>query len=251
MSETVLKGGISYNDYIWRTEEGACEKCQALNGLTFSNIDDIPDKPHPNCRCWVEVIDGSGGGGEGETSYLNTNKQPEDDELCDCWKFFDTIEEIIGEAKSLKDDIGLAIDNMIKTMHSNHISAIKIKIENYVDELKQIYKTICIFIKNYSDLREANTIGADKYFHSKANCEASQLGDLGEITAKGICDLREFFDSYKNVYIKGMTEAESIKDCEEDEKANKYGRNQGRNNQDENCDDLVKIYRPSGLNSKY
>ena len=41
MSETVLKGGISYTEgeieYTWHTEEGACEKCQALNGLTFKN----------------------------------------------------------------------------------------------------------------------------------------------------------------------------------------------------------------------
>ena len=59
MSETVLKGGISYTEgeieYIWHTEDGACEKCQALNGLTFKNTDEIPNKPHPNCRCWVEV----------------------------------------------------------------------------------------------------------------------------------------------------------------------------------------------------
>ena len=63
MSETVLKGGISYTEgeieYIWHTEEGACEKCQALNGLTFKNIDEIPNKPHPNCRCWIETVDGN------------------------------------------------------------------------------------------------------------------------------------------------------------------------------------------------
>ncbi|MBR3604640.1 MAG: hypothetical protein IKL52_01265, partial [Candidatus Gastranaerophilales bacterium] len=63
MSETVLKGGISYTEgeieYIWHTEEGACEKCQALNGLKFKNTDEIPDKPHPNCRCWIEAVDGN------------------------------------------------------------------------------------------------------------------------------------------------------------------------------------------------
>ena len=100
-------------------------------------------------------------------------------------------------------------------------------------------------------MKETNTIGADKYFHSKANCEASQLGDFGEITAKGISDLREFADSFKNVYIKGMTEIESIKDSADDEEANKYGRSQGKNNPNENCGDLVEIYRPNGLPEKY
>ena len=32
----------------------------------------------------------------------------------------------------------------------------------------------------YDDMKEANTIGADKYFHAKANAEVSQLGDTGE-----------------------------------------------------------------------
>ena len=47
-------------------------------------------------------------------------------------------------------------------------------------------------------MKEANTIGADKYFRSKANCEALQLGDFGEITVKSISDLREFIDFLKN-----------------------------------------------------
>ena len=132
-----------------------------------------------------------------------------------------------------------------------YIALIKTRIENYIDELKQIYKAVNVFIRNYNDMKEANTIGADKYFHSKANCEASQLGDFGEITAKAISDLRELTDSFKNVHLKGMTEAESAKDSADDEKANKYGRNQGRNNLNENCGDLVEIYRPNGLPTKY
>lgn len=48
-----------------------------------------------------------------------------------------------------------------------------------------------------------------------------------------------------------MTEAESAKDSADDEKANEYGRNQGKNNPNENCGDLVKIYRLNGLPEKY
>ena len=228
-----------------------CEKCQTLNGVTFKNIDEIPDKPHPNCRCWVEVINGNGSGNESGAGNPNPNEPPEDDELCDCWKFFDEIEEIIGDAKSLEDEIEHGIENIIKKSQENLVNSIKTRVENYIDELKQIYNAVNVFIRNYNDMKEANTIGADKYFHSKANCEASQLGDFGEITAKGISDLREFTDSFKNVYIKGMTKIESAKDSADDEEANKYGRSQGRNNPNENCGDLVEIYRPNGLPIRY
>lgn len=32
------------------------------------------------------------------------------------------------------------------------------------------------FWRNYNDMRNANTIGGDKYFHCKANCEAARRG---------------------------------------------------------------------------
>ena len=75
-------------------------------------------------------------------------------------------------------------------------------------------------------MKIANTKYADKYFHSKANCEASQLGDFGEITAKGISDLREFTVSFRNIIEKKMTIEDSLKDIKEDQDANKYGRKQ-------------------------
>lgn len=51
-------------------------------------------------------------------------------------------------------------------------------------------------------MRDADTHGADKYFHARANCEAAQRGIVGEMIAKAIDDLREFVDSYKNIHIK-------------------------------------------------
>lgn len=47
------------------------------------------------------------------------------------------------------------------------------------------------FIDNYNDMRDANTIGADKFFHCKASCEASQRGPIGGRTAEAISDTRE------------------------------------------------------------
>ena len=85
----------------------------------------------------------------------------------------------------------------------------------------------------------------------KANCDAAKRGKIGELVAKGISDLREFTDLFKNVLVKGMSIAESLEDSAEDQKANEYGREQGKNNPDIDSDVLVDIYRPNGLPEKY
>lgn len=64
------------------------------------------------------------------------------------------------------------------------------------------------FINNYQDMRDANTIGADKYFHCKANCEAAQVSNIGSGVAKTISDTREWVDQN----IKGDPEVASQQD---------------------------------------
>ena len=51
-----LYGNVNLNDYYfeWHSEPGACEKCQSMDGKTFDDANEIPDKPHPNCKCWIE-----------------------------------------------------------------------------------------------------------------------------------------------------------------------------------------------------
>jgi RHS repeat-associated protein len=50
------------------------------------------------------------------------------------------------------------------------------------------------FQRNYREMRAANTIGADKYFHCKANCEASARGEVGHDIAQSLSNLREYTD---------------------------------------------------------
>ena len=40
----------------WETEQNACKKCQALNGNEYHIYDDIPPKPHPNCKCKIKIV---------------------------------------------------------------------------------------------------------------------------------------------------------------------------------------------------
>lgn len=233
-----IKGYISNTRYVWAAEDGACDDCMALNGTEYENPDDAPIPLHPNCKCRIkEIYDEDPG---------------EDDEPCDCTEELDPeIDDLISNAENLQDEITLAIDEFKNSLVEDYIAPVKNSIENYIDELYQIFGTIGAFIQNYFDMRFANTKGADKYFHAKANCTGAQLGEKGEEVTKGISDLREKSDHFFDIYAKGKTEIESAKNSAEDQKANEYGRNQGRENPEDYCGDLIKILRPEGLPERY
>ena len=77
------------------------------------------------------------------------------------------------------------------------------------------------FAKNYYLMRRANTINADKYYHARANYEATVRGQGGELAALLISITREVTD-----YLRG----DSFAACMEDVRANRYGRHLGRLN---------------------
>jgi hypothetical protein len=104
------------------------------------------------------------------------------------------------------------------------------------------------FVDNYSDMRQANWIGADKYFHCKANCEAAQRGPGGEDMSCLVSDTREWWD----LTIKSYPPADSAAD----QAANLFGRSQGSMNPvgpvpAAACSALCSAYRPSGLPARY
>lgn len=90
-------------------------------------------------------------------------------------------------------------------------------------------------------MRNANTIGADKYFHCKTNCQAAQLG-LG-VESILLSESRELFDQY----IKG----DSRQACDDDRLANDFGRQEGSNNPNVDCIQLCAPFRPNGLPVQY
>ncbi|MDZ4282434.1 MAG: RHS repeat-associated core domain-containing protein, partial [Hydrogenophaga sp.] len=98
------------------------------------------------------------------------------------------------------------------------------------------------FWRNYNDMRDANTIGGDKYFHCKANCEAARRGPAGERMACTISDTREWFDQY----VKGDPPQASV----DDQAANTYGRSWGANT-NVPCEISCGHYRPNGLPLRY
>ena len=82
----------------------------------------------------------------------------------------------------------------------------------------------------------------DKYFHSKANCEAIQeMGIVGEKSAEFLSDQKEKFDQWHNMYARShkVTVEEAIADSERDQAANRLGRERGRKYPYCNCSILM------------
>ncbi|XP_038069513.1 serum amyloid A-5 protein-like [Patiria miniata] len=85
----------------------------------------------------------------------------------------------------------------------------------------------------YDDMRDANFIGSDKYFHARGNYDASQRGPGGAWAAEVISNARETWQ--------GDISGRGAEDTRADQQANEWGRNGGDPN----------VYRPDGLPDRY
>ncbi|XP_028372063.1 serum amyloid A protein-like isoform X1 [Phyllostomus discolor] len=92
----------------------------------------------------------------------------------------------------------------------------------------------------YSDMREANYIGADKYFHARGNYDAAQRGPGGAWAAKVISDAREQSQRVTDLFKHGNS-GHGVEDSRADQRANQWG----RSGKDPNH------FRPEGLPDKY
>jgi RHS repeat-associated protein len=96
------------------------------------------------------------------------------------------------------------------------------------------------FWRNYRDMRDANTINADKYFHCMANCEGASRGWAGVQTAEDISETREWVDEH----VKGDPRWA----CDQDRAANALGR---RRQPPGSCQNVCAPLRPPGLPPRY
>nr|NQU89385.1 hypothetical protein [Bacteroidota bacterium] len=99
------------------------------------------------------------------------------------------------------------------------------------------------FYSNYFDMREADWIKSDKYFHAKANFQAAHRGPGGEFFAEHFSNLREIYDQR----IKGYP----LSDSKLDQRANNFGRDQSRFYSPIEFREALNIYRPTNLPIKY
>lgn len=105
--------------------------------------------------------------------------------------------------------------------------------------------------KNYFDMRFDNTVGNDDYFHCKANYEATQRGKYGEAVAQALGDEKEFFDYYKNIYLKGMTPEKAYADYLRDKAINELSRHLVKDDVYYNSREACDLFRVKDINDKY
>ena len=106
----VLKGGVSYYKYVWHSENGehTCDDCSELDGQEFDYYDEVPERPHPNCKCYVEIVE-----------YEDGNSAPEpgeNEEPCDAIDeinmMINDIEGGIHETENLADEVETTIQDL-------------------------------------------------------------------------------------------------------------------------------------------
>lgn len=115
------------------------------------------------------------------------------------------------------------------------------KIKSELIKSTQAGNAFLDFKNNFDRMNEANTACADKYFHCVANYQATQRGWDGELIAHGLSDIKEFKDKYIKNYPDG----------EEDQKANKHGRQAAKSRQYNSAREACAIFRPDALDEKY
>lgn len=289
IENTVLKGGISYYKYVWHSENGehTCDKCKALDGKVFDFYDVVPERPHPNCKCTVEIV---------EADEENSKPQNDNEEPCDAINeieiMIDDIETNIRETETLLSEVEIYTQDLendvfrVQNLIQEADSTLEILSEEYgkhlpecennvVDDYAYMYvkraewqillhdvlnlvhpiesfkNTLKIFISNYIELLyhayHLKEYEMDKYYHSKANCEATQeMGIIGEKYAIFLSDQKETFDQWNNIYAKShkVTVEEAIADSERDQVANRLGRERGRKYPNCKCSILMRDLLP-------
>lgn len=116
------------------------------------------------------------------------------------------------------------------------------RIQGAADAVGQSVGAAGDMLGNYLDMRGADWKNSDKYFHCKANCEASRRGNAGAATAESISDAREWLDQ--------VVKGNSPQDSEADQEANRTGRAAGRQG-GQTCSVACEQYRPRGLPRRY
>ncbi len=117
--------------------------------------------------------------------------------------------------------------------------------------LSQIGGAIQDMSRNYFDMKKDNTVGADDYFHCKANFEATQRGPYGETIAQNFGDAKERFDYFSNRLFKGVNFPNAYSDYFHDKDVNMQGRHQAKTGLYSNSRAGCNYFRVPGINDKY
>lgn len=116
-----------------------------------------------------------------------------------------------------------------------------IKIDPYgLTEYGPLTESMRDMYNTYQDMKDAETKGADKYFHCLANCRASSRGPVGRVVAKTISSTRE------------TVQNEPQADRQGDEAANRQGQGDSMMCPASDCYDRCKsLIPPHGIPQRH
>lgn len=92
--------------YEWKTEAGACEVCQAMDGTIYESANDIPDRPHPNCKCYIEIVEKE----KDITDPLELYKEAREEKQ----RTMLEIQKATGDTKSLLQEVNMYLEQVNK-----------------------------------------------------------------------------------------------------------------------------------------
>ena len=198
---------------IETNNKSSCNKCQDHIGNYYENADDLPKIPfHYGCKCFykadIEEID--------ESIYTEVKN------------YKDILIKKISDAENLFSQL----------THYGVPSLLLTLLKQMLETMHRVLNSIKIFEVEYYAMRGANTHGADKYFHAKANARVAQQGNTGYATAYILSKGREIAQvAYTVIFEYGKLDTK-LRDRKEDMKANEKGREIGYANQDASPEEI-------------
>lgn len=217
----VLEGGINNSKYVWHTEPNACKICQELDGTVYYTKEDIPERPHPNCKCTIEEI-------------------PIEGEACDCSKFTQQIDDVLKEINKLREVISIKSSSILELLSYN----LTLNLENWghsiLEKLSQYDSFLGDLTSTFVESRENIYENSDKYYHMKAYCKVGQReNEIASMIAIGVGQFRELAQGIMSLISEGNSLTEAIKEYNEDTNANKQGHELGKQIPNIDCDILI------------
>ena len=190
-------------------------------------------------------------------------------EVCDCIDIIKKFDETLKDAENTKNKIEDILGDVRE--YEGYISSIEIaKLDEHENEwqqlvsgtrqqihdiVKQAEYALNIFLSNYNDMKALRESlgyyidGADEYYHTKANCQAAQIGDISAATALLLGYIREVLDFFKEILFKGQSIKDAFEHGLKDLESNRKGRKLGKENPDKEAKDIIK--RPEGIPEKF
>ena len=230
--EKPLKGGISNAIYIWRTEPGACEVCQELDGTEYNTVDDIPDRPHPNCKCYIDIQNVNEDNEDDmvvlsdENTQIKNRLDRNDNEDKIRIKRQDDlrilIEEAIGDCQNVKDEIDEIVRQLDKEVFQDDIKTIKDEINDKISELNDNNNELSNILNELFDLFYKVYNETEEEIREKINSAKDKISSIMKLT-------EEIFQETKNKIKKAREEFKRIKNNTIQEKIeSRIGNNYGK-----------------------